>query len=492
MSLPRTLGELQLYRVLQRANLLMYYETFIQQGGDDVQQLCEAGEEEFLEIMALVGMATKPLHVRRLQKALRDWASNPTLFNQPLATSVAPSGVPLLRIDGTGSAGSVMGARKSLSNGQPGSPCERDEVGSCLTPLRDNSPRSPCSQASPVPPDLLYREKLSPMDPHWLSPEVYGAGELDEDQPVPSLPFACHSRLLGPPTPNSSSSSSSSVVSPWPGGQLDTETIKAVEDSVDRLLRTMPQADQTELKTLLRLNKKMAKTVGHIFNLEPHDKSKEEEIRKYSLIYGRFDSKRREGKQLTHHEMLINEAAAQFCMRDNTLLLRRVELFSLARQVARECAYTSTFKHHRTYSDDCTPSVDCTAQKRIKLDVTDSDRLSKDAVANSDIRSTADDNSLSGESLDSLTQDISPQLHPSSSPHPPTDTNGLITWSRQLMQQTLMDEGLRLARMVSRDHASKVSLGSEKRQISEMEEKVSERRGSSNRSISPANTKDDP
>ncbi|XP_048028906.1 NGFI-A-binding protein 2 isoform X2 [Megalobrama amblycephala] len=428
MSLPRTLGELQLYRVLQRANLLMYYDTFIQQGGDDVQQLCEAGEEEFLEIMALVGMATKPLHVRRLQKALRDWASNPTLFNQPLATSVASCGVPLLRIDSTNAAGStVMGPRKSLSNGQPGSPCEREEVGSCLTPLRDNSPKSPCSQASPVPPDHLYREKLSPMDPHWLNPEMYGANELDEDQPT--LPFACHSRLLGPPTPTSSSSSSS-VASPWPGGQLDPETIKAVEESVDRLLRTMPQADQTEVKTLLRLNKKMAKTVGHIFNLEPHDRSKEEEIRKYSLIYGRFDSKRREGKQLTHHEMLINEAAAQFCIRDNALLLRRVELFSLARQVARECAYTSTFKHNRTYSDDCSASVDCTAQKRIKLDVTDSDRLSKDPVANSDIRSTADDNSLSGESLDSLTQ--------------------------------------------------------------EMEEQVSERRGSSNRSISPANAKDDP
>lgn len=40
-------------------------------GGDDVQQLLEAGEEEFLEIMALVGMASKPLHVRRLQKALQ-------------------------------------------------------------------------------------------------------------------------------------------------------------------------------------------------------------------------------------------------------------------------------------------------------------------------------------------------------------------------------------------------------------------------------------
>lgn len=473
MSLPRTLGELQLYRVLQRANLLMYYDTFIQQGGDDVQQLCEAGEEEFLEIMALVGMATKPLHVRRLQKALRDWASNPTLFNQPLTTNVAPCGVPLLRIDSAGSANStIMGARKSMSNGQPGSPCEREEVGSCLTPLRENSPKSPCSQASPIPPDHhLYREKLSPMDSHWLSPEIYGSADLDEDQPVPPLPFACHSRLLGPPTPTSSSSST--LVSPWPGGQLDPDTIKAVEDSVDRLLRTMPQADQTEVKTLLRLNKKMAKTVGHIFNLEAQDKSKEEEIRKYSLIYGRFDSKRREGKQLTHHEMLINEAAAQFCIRDNALLLRRVELFSLARQVARECAYTSTFKHHRTYSEDCSASTECAAQKRIKLDVTDSDRLSKDPAVNSDVRSTADDNSLSGESLDSLTQDLSPQCQASSSPHPLPETS-LITWSRTLMQQTLMDEGLRLARMVSRDHASRVSLGSEKRQISDGGEGIRE------------------
>ncbi|XP_063585723.1 NGFI-A-binding protein 1-like [Penaeus indicus] len=76
-SQPSNESELQLYRVLQRANLLNYYDTFISQGGDDVQQLCEAGEEEFLEIMALVGMASKPLHVRRLQKALQEWVSNP-------------------------------------------------------------------------------------------------------------------------------------------------------------------------------------------------------------------------------------------------------------------------------------------------------------------------------------------------------------------------------------------------------------------------------
>jgi hypothetical protein len=103
-SQPSNESELQLYRVLQRANLLAYYDTFICQGkqrlqindsrqatadltnhnyfllltgGDDVQQLCDAGEEEFLEIMALVGMATKPLHVRRLQKSLQEWLANP-------------------------------------------------------------------------------------------------------------------------------------------------------------------------------------------------------------------------------------------------------------------------------------------------------------------------------------------------------------------------------------------------------------------------------
>ncbi|XP_067143115.1 NGFI-A-binding protein 1-like isoform X3 [Centruroides vittatus] len=90
-SQPTNESELQLYRVLQRANLLSYYDTFICQGGDDVQQLCEAGEEEFLEIMALVGMASKPLHVRRLQKALQEWVNNPAMFQTPLVPAVPPT-----------------------------------------------------------------------------------------------------------------------------------------------------------------------------------------------------------------------------------------------------------------------------------------------------------------------------------------------------------------------------------------------------------------
>lgn len=73
---PSNKSELELYHLLERANLLGYFETFVQFGGDDVQQLSEADEDEFIEIMGLVGMTHKPLHVRRLQKALIEWRAS--------------------------------------------------------------------------------------------------------------------------------------------------------------------------------------------------------------------------------------------------------------------------------------------------------------------------------------------------------------------------------------------------------------------------------
>uniref|UniRef100_A0A1A8MXF4 NGFI-A binding protein 2 (EGR1 binding protein 2) n=1 Tax=Nothobranchius pienaari TaxID=704102 RepID=A0A1A8MXF4_9TELE len=491
MSLPRTLGELQLYRVLQRANLLAYYETFIQQGGDDVQQLCEAAEEEFLEIMALVGMATKPLHVRRLQKALRDWAANPALFSQPVA-NVPLGGIPLFKVDGTGTSGSAGGPRKSVSNGQPGSPCEREDR-ACLTPMYSGSPRSPCSQASPQPPETHYREKLSPMDPHWLSPEpdgnsnVASAPGTEEEAPSPPLLSTCPPGPSTSPVP--SASFAPSALSAWPGGQLDGETAKAVVESVEQLFRTLPRSDLTEVKTLLRMNKKMAKTVGHIFRMGSQDANKEEEIRKYSLIYGRFDSKRREGKQLSHHELIINEAAAQFCMRDNALLLRRVELFSLARQVARKCAYTSTLKSTRPNADDNSSLCN----KRPRHEVIGPENVSSLLIVDGAETTSqrVDDESLSAENLDCVSHDSNSQCNQSPSPRPHSDTSNPASWSRHLIQQTLMDEGLRLARMVSHDRMGKLCLGSEGAHPTDHDVKA-ERQTSITvcRTISPCVTKD--
>lgn len=398
MALPRTLGELQLYRVLQRANLLGYYETFIQQGGDDVQQLCEAGEEEFLEIMALVGMATKPLHVRRLQKALREWASNPGLFSQPVS-AVPVSSIPLFKL-------SEAGGRKALSNGHA-SPSEAAGKGGSSTgtpPAR--SPTEPGEKLSP---------SAAPPWPGRSTPESEGGGDEEPGGP----PFS----------PGGSGGDQ-------PAGTevLEPELARTVAESVERLLQSCPRGGEAELRALMKLNKKLAKAVGHIFQLEDGDRHKEEEIRRHSAIYGRGEARRREGKQLTLHEvggvagstlegpgdvlawgggqgssggggggtgsgpgrrlewglhhrgvgsqgtlpprrhlpawsrcrlcrgvpwallslsplthrlcpqLIINEAAAQFCLRDNSLLLRRVELFSLSRQVARESTYLSSLK----------------------------------------------------------------------------------------------------------------------------------------------------
>ncbi|NXP41822.1 NAB2 protein, partial [Leiothrix lutea] len=328
MALPRTLGELQLYRVLQRANLLGYYETFIQQGGDDVQQLCEAGEEEFLEIMALVGMATKPLHVRRLQKALREWASNPGLFSQPVS-AVPVSSIPLFKLSETG-------GRKALSNGHasPGEAAGKGSGSAGTPPAR--SPTEPGEKLSP---------SAAPPWPGRSTPESEGGG--DEEPGVP--PFS------------PSGSSGEQAV----GTELEPELARTVVESVERLLQSCPRGGEAELRALMKLNKKLAKAVGHIFQLEDGDRQKEEEIRRHSAIYGRGEARRREGKQLTLHELIINEAAAQFCLRDNSLLLRRVELFSLSRQVARESTYLSSLKVARAHPEDGGAIV----AKRLKQEV---------------------------------------------------------------------------------------------------------------------------
>ncbi|KAF1483715.1 NGFI-A-binding protein 2, partial [Eudyptula minor novaehollandiae] len=427
MALPRTLGELQLYRVLQRANLLGYYETFIQQGGDDVQQLCEAGEEEFLEIMALVGMATKPLHVRRLQKALREWASNPGLFSQPVS-AVPVSSIPLFKL-------SEAGGRKALSNGHA-SPSEAvgKGGGSAGTPPA----RSPTELGEKLSPSA------APLWPGRSTPESEGGGDEEPGGP----PFS----------PGGSSSEQ-------PAGTevLEPELVRTVSESVERLLQSYPRGGEAELRALMKLNKKLAKAVGHIFQLEDGDRHKEEEIRRHSAIYGRGEARRREGKQLTLHELIINEAAAQFCLRDNSLLLRRVELFSLSRQVARESTYLSSLKVARAHPEES----GATAAKRLKQEAGEQSRLELLPLGpeppGAAYRASLEEDaaSLSGESLDGHLQAAGacPRLTPPPgvAPDVPLGLPPHGLWSRHILQQTLMDEGLRLARLVSHERIGRLS-----------------------------------
>ncbi|XP_043850806.1 NGFI-A-binding protein 1 isoform X2 [Dromiciops gliroides] len=332
-ALPRTLGELQLYRILQKANLLSYFDAFIQQGGDDVQQLCEAGEEEFLEIMALVGMASKPLHVRRLQKALRDWVTNPGLFNQPL-TSLPVSSIPIYK----------------LPEGSP------TWLGmSCSSYERSSNAREPhlkipkCAATTCV--------------------QSLGPGKSDVVGTL-ALQSASDSRLWqGHHTTESEHSLSPADLGSPASPKESTETLDAaaalsVAECVERMVPTLPKSDLNEVKELLKTNKKLAKMIGHIFEMNDDDPHKEEEIRKYSAIYGRFDSKRKDGKHLTLHELTVNEAAAQLCVKDNALLTRRDELFALSRQISREVTYKYTY---RTTKSKC-GERDELSPKRIKIE----------------------------------------------------------------------------------------------------------------------------
>ncbi|XP_012712079.2 NGFI-A-binding protein 1 [Fundulus heteroclitus] len=322
--LPRTLGELQLYRILQRANLLYYYEAFIQQGGDDVQQLCEAGEEEFLEIMALVGMASKPLHVRRLQKALRDWVTNPAIFNQPL-TSLPVCSIPVYK----------------LPEGSPTLLSAQD---------RTNTASVKIPKAIAADPGKLdvARDKVSTGSPLQGGSEVrFWSGHSNDSE---------HS--LSPSDLGSPSSPRDAMEA------LDAAAVQSVLECVDRMAPGLPKTDLAEVKEQLKNNKKLAKMIGHIFEMGDDDPRREDEIRKYSAIYGRFDSKRRDGKHLTLHELTVNEAAAQLCMRDMALLTRRDELFGLARQISREVTYKYTYRTSKSRCGD----RDEPSPKRIKTE----------------------------------------------------------------------------------------------------------------------------
>ncbi|XP_068612359.1 NGFI-A-binding protein 1b [Brachionichthys hirsutus] len=327
--LPRTLGELQLYRILQRANLLYYYEAFIQQGGDDVQQLCEAGEEEFLEIMALVGMASKPLHVRRLQKALRDWVTNPAVFNQPPA-SLPVCSIPVYKLP-EGSPTPLSGQDRANAGGGK-MPKAAAAAASCSDPGKLDVARDKASAGSPLQgsSEARFWSGHSNDSEHSLSPSDLGS---------PSSPRDALEAL-------------------------DAAAVQSVLECVDRMAPGLPKPDPAEVKEQLKSNKKLAKMIGHIFELGDDDPRREEEIRKYSAIYGRFDSKRRDGKQLTLHELTVNEAAAQLCVRDMALLTRRDELFGLARQISREVTYKYTYRTSKSRCGD----RDEPSPKRIKTE----------------------------------------------------------------------------------------------------------------------------
>ncbi|XP_041371937.1 NGFI-A-binding protein 1-like isoform X2 [Gigantopelta aegis] len=315
-SQPTNSSEWQLYRVLQRANLLQYYETFIAQGGDDVQQLCEAGEEEFLEIMALVGMASKPLHVRRLQKALQDWVQNPqdTSFqgSTSLSANPAPGSITAVARD------QLQALGFSLHSTPPSS----------VVTAPSWSPQSPQPSVSPGPRDTRSPSSNSPQQN-----DVKDVSMIDDfSQGVCGYSLAATSQ-------HSPSPVSGVMCTPV----LVESQINAIAVAAEKLAKELPPFEPKELN----MKKQINRDIQTVMRMTDENPNRLEELRKYAAIYGRFDSKRKNDRPMSLHEISVNEAAAQLCRHMPALITRREDLFPLARQVVKDSGYQYSKGHSR-------------------------------------------------------------------------------------------------------------------------------------------------
>ncbi|CAH4027373.1 NGFI-A-binding protein homolog [Pieris brassicae] len=352
-SAPSNEAELQLYRVMQRASLLAYYDTLLEMGGDDVQQLCDAGEEEFLEIMALVGMASKPLHVRRLQKALQEWVNNPALFQIPIVPNICPTENPFIqcnqRLLNIPSIPNLPRTVASPDNNRP------------MYSPSPGAPENSCGSTASAP-------NASP---------VHSQTNTFTKIVLPSSPVAPTTRSFSPQNnPPASSSSPGSGTSPLLTPVLLDVHVHKLATAADKLSKHLPQLEPKPQNT----KKKMCKDLELVMMMPESDPRRMEEIRKYAAIYGRFDCKRKPEKPLTLHEVMVNEAAAQMCRCVPALLTRRDELFPLARQLVRRAGL-----HYSKHGLPPTPAEDRerdeeeTPSKRPRQEGEDGVRASPDA-----------------------------------------------------------------------------------------------------------------
>lgn len=115
-----------------------------------------------------------------------------------------------------------------------------------------------------------------------------------------------------------------------------------------------PRRDNPKSK---KLSKEEQNEFYNVLSLKKSDPRRMEGIRKFALIYGRFDAKRRDNKPLTLHEVRINEVAVQLCNLEPAFLIHRADLFTRARKVLKDCNFPPSAESTRfAMSGDDGPS----------------------------------------------------------------------------------------------------------------------------------------
>uniref|UniRef100_A0A1I7VTR8 NGFI-A-binding protein homolog n=1 Tax=Loa loa TaxID=7209 RepID=A0A1I7VTR8_LOALO len=394
---PTTFSEWQLLAVLHRANLLQYYDEFIAQGGDDINQFMTCDEHEFLEIMSVVGMASKPLHVRRFQRTLTEFSKDPDAFSlvaiqqiglPPAAasygyippTSTTPTAALQLLLSSQNLAAASLAVAAGLPCTNPSTTHDQSSPRSLLQPLASASESlhelfnaatvaavAGVGTSGTTSTTATIGATANVMAGDFLTSLV--AGIPQSSGSCSSNSGAASNSMQGLETAKSSKVASSSaehtsttsgliqlsVGSPTSSNEANcdfdqlgvgtsttSETPILTEAQIERLAqcshRLIEQMPQLEPK-LIQNKKKISRELLDVMQLPFGSPQRLQEYRRYSAIYGRFDAKRKPDKPLTLHEVSVNEAAAQLCLRQPALLTRRDELFPLARQVVKDAGY---------------------------------------------------------------------------------------------------------------------------------------------------------
>ncbi|CAJ0960341.1 unnamed protein product, partial [Mesorhabditis belari] len=375
--IPTSLSEWQLLAVLQRANLVQYYDTFISQGGDDINQIMQCDESEFLEIMSLVGMLSKPLHVRRLQRTLTDFSKDPAAFNLsaipligPPPISNFPTGANPIDFLLPGIASLQQSPSPSLFHPETTTPLttttsvahSTSTISKISTvPITAIDFTNPLSAIGATAANVLSQEYLQSLVASAAAATQQMSRQNEHNITTANSKDPNSIRITKSGLPSSSNSPHISSTDDFVAlGDFDpnapqTETPSLSEAQIRRLNQcaTLVVQNLPKLAPKLVQNKKrISQEILDLMALPLTSPQRADEYRKFSAIYGRFDAKRKPDKILTLHEVSVNEAAAQLCMLQPVLLTRRDELFPLSRQVVKDAGYHYTKSRERRRKED--------------------------------------------------------------------------------------------------------------------------------------------
>ena len=318
----------------------LWHPIFLFVGADDIQQLKELNDSEFKQLCVMVGMATKPFHVMRFQKSLQRHSH---------LTQITP--VSVLQVGMAATTGPHPSSLISGTHVQQSPARSVTSVGTILSPLHLAS-QHPTTSSTPL-----------QFPSHVQLPSVGGnlaSATFDSSQQIGSS--GSQQCIAGVTGPQSKYLNAVNVHS-------EPHSMMPQSESDRKLFLPpylQPSSDCRSFDDLIDDLTPVQKTLGPCpFSPNIWDPQRAELIRKYAAIYGQNASKRKNG-QLNAFEENVNEAANQLCLRDPTLLVRREELFTLARRALKEGGYA--FYHGFSNAKECKNSLVTAVPQKRQLD----------------------------------------------------------------------------------------------------------------------------